>query len=48
MTLEIAHTLWKTAAVAMLIAILVPIGMRDSAYALIAFAVVFVGFSLRQ
>jgi hypothetical protein len=47
MTVETSRTLWKAAAVAVFVAILVLIATRDSAFALLAFALALVGFSKR-
>jgi hypothetical protein len=48
MTHEAAGTLWKAAAVAVFIAILVLIATRDSLYTWIALVIVFLGFGVYE
>ena len=48
MTLETAQTLWKAAAVAVFIAILVFIATGDALYTWMSFAAVFLGFGVYE
>ena len=48
MPLETARALWKAAAVAVFIAILVFIATQDSGYTWLSFGVVFVGFGIYE
>jgi positive regulator of sigma E activity len=48
MTLETARTLWKAAALAAFIAILVLLGTRDSVSTVLAFLGVFLGFGVYE
>jgi hypothetical protein len=48
MTLETARTLWKAAAVAVFVAILVLIATQDSLYTWISFVIVFLSFGVYE